>query len=134
MQTAARTLKLLIRLTGGTAMLLGLAFWAGYLRGWLPLHLVAGLGLVLSLWGVAILAWRSGTRPGMATFVVFWGVAILWLGVSQSRLLPGSWHWIIALTHLLAGGVGIAAGATLAMSVERRPVRVPSGPPVPSKS
>jgi len=115
---AARLLKLLIRVSGAGALLLGLAFWAGYLRGWLPLHMFFGLGLVLSLWASALLAWRTAARRGLAGFALAWGLLVVWLGMMQSRLLVGSFHWIIALTHLLCGGVAIAVGVMLAGAAE----------------
>lgn len=63
----------------------------------LPLHLLLGMGLVLSLWVLALTALVKGVRPGLATVPALWGVAVLSLGFGQARLLPGSLHWMVAL-------------------------------------
>jgi len=117
---AARILKLVIRLAGGGAVLLGLARWAGYLVSWLPVHMAFGIALVLTLVTVAILAWRAGRQPRLAALVAVWALLVLWLGYTQQRLLPGSQHWIIQVTHLAVGGIAMALGTRLALSLEAR--------------
>jgi hypothetical protein len=119
--TAARALSLLIRVTGAGALLLGVALWAGYGWGWslLPWHLALGVGLVLSMWILAAVAWRAGTRRGLATAVFLWGLAILAFGLVHGRILPGQLHWTISTAHLLVGAIAIGLGGSLARAVDR---------------
>ena len=119
MSNTARILKALIRLSGGGALLLGLAVWAGYALGWVPVHMLFGVTMVFSMWVTAALAIRAGTRPGFATLVALWGLAVVIFGRLQMRLMPGPHHWVIALTHLLAGGLAMGMGVSLATAVER---------------
>ncbi len=118
MTAAARVLKLLIRISGVGALALGLAIWAGYLFSWLPLHIVFGATLVLTLWVTAVLAYRVGARRGLAVVVFLWGLGVVVFGQMQGRILPGPMHWIIQLAHLLAGGIAIALGVVLASAIE----------------
>ncbi len=121
MTTSSRYLKILIRLSGAGAMLLGLTIWSGHARSWLPVHMLLGIVLVLSVCATAALAFQSGTRRGFATFVLLWSLGIVVFGRLQALLLPGPHHWIVSLTHLLSGGIAIALGASLAGAVEHRP-------------
>lgn len=118
MTAAARLLKLLIRISGVGALVLGLAIWAGYLFSWLPVHIVFGATLVLEMWVTAVLAYRAGARPGFALLVFLWGLGILMFGRLQGRIMPGPTHWIIKLAHLLAGGIAMGFGVVLATAIE----------------
>jgi hypothetical protein len=117
--TAARFLKLLMRLSGVGALLLGLAIWAGYGTSWLPIHILLGAILVLAMWGTAVLAFRTGLRRGLGVFVFLWGLGMAVFGGLQGRLLPGPTHWLIAVAHVLAGPVGAALGVVLGSALER---------------
>ncbi len=119
MITLARLLKLLVRLCGLAALLLGLAFWTGHLFSWLSVHMLLGLVVVLAMWATAALGFRAGVRRGTAAFAALWGVGVVVFGRMQVGLLPGDMHWIISLAHLLAGGVAMGLGTALASAVER---------------
>ncbi len=127
MITTARLLKLLIRLSGMVALLLGLAFWTGHLFLWLPVHILLGLVLVLAMWVTAGLAFRAGAGQGVAAFAALWGVGVVVFGRMQVGLLPGDMHWIISLAHLLAGGVAMGLGTALASAIERSVLRSAPG-------
>lgn len=129
MSTAARYLKLAVRLFGGAALLLGAALWAGYGRSLLPLHVLLGLALVLAMWALSVIAWLAAARRGFAAGVFVWGVVVLVLGMTQARLLPGTLHWIVQVLHLIIGGIAIGAGAALANAVEHRPEGAASASP-----
>ena len=111
---AARALQVFIRVCGVGALLLGLARWAGYLMSLLPLHQAFGMGLVLALAVVAVMALSRKERPRLATLVLLLAAAVPWLGITQTRLMPGPQHWIIALTHLALGGIAMGIGTRLA--------------------
>lgn len=70
MNAAAYLLNLVIRVLGASALALGLSFWLGYARSLTQLHMLLGIGLLLSLWAVAWIAWLSAGRGALAAFGV----------------------------------------------------------------
>jgi hypothetical protein len=117
METFARVLNIMIRVCGGAAVALGLAFWLGYALSLTVLHIRFGIGVVLSLWALAAIAWWTTTRHSLALFASAWGLATLVFGMTQIQLLPGPLHWIVEVAHLGVGVVAIALGAQLANAI-----------------
>jgi hypothetical protein len=39
------------------------------------------------------------------------------VGVTQTRLLPGSWHWLVRIVHLLIGIAGMVVAARVARAI-----------------
>jgi hypothetical protein len=117
MNMPARLLNILIRVCGAGALALGLAFWLGYARSLTQLHMGLGIGLVLSLWALAGITWRNAARGGLVAFATAWGLVTWILGVTQSQILPGSFHWIVEVAHLAMGVITIAIGDQLASAV-----------------
>jgi hypothetical protein len=112
----------LVRLTGLFQIVTGLLFWTGNALTLIPLHLLSGLVLVLSLWTLAVLALRGGVGPGLVALSALWGLLVVALGVTQTRLLPGELHWIVQLLHLLVGLVALGlAGAMVGRIGPGRP-------------
>src|SRR5205085_1612162 len=93
MSLAATTLRWLIRLLAVAQVGLGLAFWSANLLGLIPLHMALGALLVLSLWAMAGLAGLARVSPAPVALAIAWGALVLWLGLNQSAILPGDWHW-----------------------------------------
>ena len=62
-----------------------------------------GLALVLGLWTLAGLGLRAGVGFGFVALAIAWGIITPVLGLTQARLLPGEWHWVIQGGHLLLG-------------------------------
>lgn len=123
MNAFAQSMNFLLRLCGGGALILGLAFWSGHYRYLTRLHIGLGMAVVISLWILAGIAWKHGARTSLVLFAAGWG-ALTWIvGVTQYQLLPGSLHWIVAVAHLLLGMVSIGLGGQLARTVEARPLR-----------
>ena len=120
MQMTARFLEALLRLCGTAALILGLAFWLGYGRSFTLLHIRLGIAVVVILWVLAGLAWRAGARLGLVAFAVGWGVLVWQLGVNQGQLLPGAFHWVVAVAHLLVGMIAIGLGERLARASKTR--------------
>lgn len=120
MNAAAHVLGLLIRISGGCALALGLAFWLGYARSLILLHIGFGMGLALSLLAVSWIAWMRTGRGGLAAFGAAWGIFMWALGIIQPQILLGSLHWIVELAHLLAGMIAIGVGGQLATAVSQR--------------
>jgi hypothetical protein len=123
MKPAARFFEVLIRICGGGALVLGLAFWLGYARSFTRLHIWLGIAVVLSLWILAGIAWRNGTRRGVVALAAVWGALTWILGITQARLLPGSFHWVVAVLHLIVGLTAIALGSRLSRTVGARSIQ-----------
>ena len=114
MHTSMNGLRLLVRLLGALLIVLGLLFWSGNALALIPVHMLAGILLVLSLWTLAILAARTGEQPGPVALALVWGVIVPILGVSQDQLLTGPAHWIVKVVHLLLGLGAISLAELLA--------------------
>lgn len=127
MRTAA-TVLLTVILVGGVLQLgLGVSFWTGAGAGLVPVHMLLGTLLVLSLWALSALALiaRTPTGPAIAGFVL--GAVVLAYGMTQERVLPGSLHWIAQVLHLLFGLSLIGLGLRLGFSIRARTQsRIPS--------
>jgi thiamine transporter ThiT len=122
-KTDMNTIKALdyfIRIAGTAALVLGLAFWTGKLSGLINLHQALGAGVVLCLWALAILAYRKGVTLGLVAGVAVWGLLTVALGVSQTGLLVGEFHWLVQVIHLILGLGAIAMGAVMARQITRQ--------------
>jgi hypothetical protein len=121
MHKTARLLEGLLRLCGTAALLLGLAFWLGYGRSLTWLHIRLGTAVVVLLWVIAGLAWRAGANVRLVLLAVGWGVLVWFLGMRQGRILPGAFHWVVEVAHLVVGVGAIAMGERLAATAKARP-------------
>ncbi len=112
--TMIKTFDYLVKIGGTLALLLGIALWSGALYNLVHLH--AGLGglVVLSLWVLAFLAFRTGNATALAIAAVVWGLLTLGLGLRQTEILVGDLHWIVKVAHLIFGLGAIGFGAVLA--------------------
>ena len=119
---AAEVLNVLIRAAAGSALVLGLAFWLGYARALTLLHMGLGIGLVVCVWATSWVAWSSNTRRGLAALGVVCGVITWAVGITQSVVLPGPFHWVVQVVHLALGIITTAVGLRLANAVSHRPV------------
>ncbi len=120
MKTATTIAQTLVRLCGLALLTLGLLFWTGNARDLIPLHMLLGLVLVLSLWVLAGLAARAGVPMGLVALAVAWGLIVPALGLTQDQLLPGSAHWVIQVLHLLVGLGAIGQAEGLAARIKAR--------------
>lgn len=80
----------------------------------IPVHMLLGFVLVLSLWALAALAARAGVVPGLVMLTFVWGVAVTVLGMSQDRMLIGDFHWATKMLHLTGGLVAMGQAEWLA--------------------
>jgi len=126
MRTTAAISLWIVRIAGTIQLVLGILFWTGHAYSYLPLHIVSGIVIVLTLWTVAVLALVARTSRRLAMFGLAWGLALPALGLTQATVLAGSLHWIIRVVHLLMGlaamGVAGALGQAILAAV---PARVP---------
>lgn len=115
MMTVTTVCQMLVRLTGLLLIVLGVLFWTGHAEGLIPVHMLIGLVLVLSLWVLSAIAARAGVQPGLVALTAVWGLIVVIFGLEQTGMLPGSAHWVIQVLHLLIGlaaiGLGEAVGA-----------------------
>jgi hypothetical protein len=119
MQITLTIARMLVRITGVLALILGLLFWGGSALSLIPLHMLLGLLLVLSLWLLAVLAVQAGVPIGMAAGAALVGLLALLLGVTQDSLLPGGAHWVIQVLHLLLGVAAVASGEMIGGRLRR---------------
>jgi len=107
----------IVRVSGTVQLLLGILFWTGHGYRYLPLHIVNGVVIVLTLWTAAVIALVARTRRGLAVFALLWGLALPAFGITQATLLVGSMHWIVRVTHLLMGLAAMGVAGTLGQTV-----------------
>jgi hypothetical protein len=96
-------LRILMRLSITVLLVLGILFWTGYGLALVPLHMAFGLIFVLGLWVLAGLGLGRGMPAGVATAAFVLGLLVLGLGMIQTRLLPGDYHWLVRVVHLALG-------------------------------
>jgi hypothetical protein len=123
MARLVRTLDIVIRLLAASALSLGVAFWLGYARSLTGLHMLLGTALIICLWTLAGVVWKSVGRTGLVALAVAWGLAIWPFGLLHAAILPGPSHWVIAVVHAAAGAFTVVIGRQLANAslTERRP-------------
>jgi len=118
MYTTTTIAETFLKLSGSILIILGLLFWTGHALTLIPLHMLLGFLLVLSLWTLAGLAATSGVNWGWALLAIIWGFIVVTFGLTQTQLLPGSAHWVIQVLHLLIGLAAIGLGEGLAARIK----------------
>lgn len=119
MKTSAIVLQWIIRLTGVAEIVLGFLFWSGHALSLVPIHMLIGIVLVLALWVLSGIAGAAGAGGGRVALGFFWGAVVIALGMTQTRLLVGSGHWIVRVLHLVVGLAAIGMGEGLTRRVKR---------------
>src|SRR5215470_474436 len=119
MRTTATVAQWLVRVTGLFQIVLGLLFWTGNQLTLVPVHILAGLLLVLGLWTLAFIGARTGLPPGLVLLAFLWGAVVVVLGLVQGQLLTGDAHWVIQVLHLLVGVSAIAQAEGLGQRIRR---------------
>jgi hypothetical protein len=117
MRTTAAISLWIVRIAGTVQLVLGALFWTGHAYTLLPLHIVSGTVIVLTLWVVAVLALITGTHRGLAVFGLLWGLALPAFGMQQAAVLAGPMHWIVRVMHLLMGLAAMALAGTLGQAI-----------------
>jgi hypothetical protein len=114
---AVATFQWLVRLAGLTAIVLGMNFWTGHALNLVPVHMLVGLVLVLSLWSLASIAAFARVGSGLVIVAFVWCFVVPTLGLMQDNLVPGAAHWVIRSLHLLFGLIAIGLGEMLARNI-----------------
>ncbi len=99
---AVRILTWIARIAGIGAFLLGLTVWITGINI-VAVHMLFGLTLTLSFLIVnMIMVLTSGMRLlGLAGII--YALIVPVFGVTQDALLPGDWHWLVRVAHMLVG-------------------------------
>ncbi len=129
MKTASTAAQMLLRFAGLLALILGVLFWTGNGGPLVPVHMLLGIVVVLSLWTLAFLGTRAGVNWGLVVLAVLWGLLVVALGMVQRGLLLGNLHWIVQALHLLIGLAAIGQGEALGARIKRRQTAGTSGEP-----
>jgi hypothetical protein len=114
MKAAIRVALAALMGCGALLLVLGIVIWTGNGDQLIPVHVAFGIVLVISLWVIAAIASRSGVASGIVAFAAAWGLLVVILGLAQEELLPGSWHWVIQVLHLVISMGAIWWGRRLA--------------------
>jgi hypothetical protein len=112
---------MVLRLCVVLAVILGICFWLNILTpagGLLQLHQTLGLLVVLTLWIIGVMALLRGS-VAYGVLALIWGAVVLYVGLNQESILPGSSHWLIQVVHLLLGLGAAGVGETAARRYKR---------------
>jgi hypothetical protein len=132
MKRTIQVIRILVRIIGVTQLILGGLFWTGNALALIPIHMLVGLLLTLTLWVLSFLAARAGVNLGLVLLAVLWGVLLPVFGMTQMEMLPGDAHWVIQVLHLLMGIAGLGLAERLASAImppegSREPAAQPVG-------
>jgi uncharacterized membrane protein len=116
----AKIASWVVRLGGLVMIVLGLLFWTGNATNLVNEHMTLGMIVVLALWLLAgNYASRKGANVGLAAGAFLTGIVVLGVGMTQTRLLPGSGHIIIEVLHFLLGLTLISFGEIITGRLRR---------------
>jgi hypothetical protein len=106
-----RIASIVLRFAGMLAVILGILFWSGNGLNLVAIHMLLGILVVLSLWTVGIgQAFSSGGSWPLAGAAFLLGLLVVFVGMRQTSLLVGPFHWVIQVVHLLLGMLAIGVG------------------------
>jgi hypothetical protein len=83
----------------------------------IPVHVLNGLLFVALLEAQAALAARAGVSWRVAAPAAAWGLLVPVSGMTQTQILPGDFHWMVQVAHLVVGLVAMALADRLARGV-----------------
>lgn len=117
LSTVTKTAQAVLFLSVAIQLALGATIWTGEADQLIPVHILVGVLLVLSLWTIAAIAAWSGVGVALIAGAVAWSIGAALLGLTQEQLLEGDWHWTVQVAHVLIG-IGVALwGRALVVSM-----------------
>jgi hypothetical protein len=125
MRATATVFQTLVRVTGVAQLVLGGLFWTGNQLTLIPLHVLSGMTLVLGLWALAGLAAVVRVSLAPVALAVAWGVLTVGFGMTQALILPGDFHLVVQVLHLLVGLAAIGQAERLARAIKAAPRLAP---------
>ena len=99
---AVRILTWIARIAGLGALLLGLTVWITGINI-VAIHMLFGLTLTLSLLILSSIMVLTGGMRVLGLAGIIYALIVPVFGVTQDALLPGDWHWLIRVAHMLVG-------------------------------
>ncbi len=112
---------MVLRLAVLVTLIMGIFFWTGNADNLIPIHMLIGILVVLSLWAVGLAqGFMKGGSFALAAATFILGLIIAIVGLNQQSWLPGSAHWVIQVIHLLLGLSAIALGEVIYGRTRRR--------------
>src|SRR5215472_19382369 len=99
---AVRILTWIARIVGMGALLLGLTVWITGINI-VAIHMLFGLTLTLSFLILSIIMVLTGGMRVLGLAGIIYALIVPVFGITQDALLPGDWHWLIRVAHLLVG-------------------------------
>jgi hypothetical protein len=98
-------------MAGLLALVSGILFWTGTAVNLIALHMLLGFLAVGALWLIGLTqAFAQHGSWIIAACALIVGAAMIVLGIMQSSLLVGRFHWVIQVIHLLLGLLTIGIG------------------------
>lgn len=96
---------------GVVQLLLGMMFWAGTAKALIPVHIVVGSVVTVSLFVLAIQGLRANIPVALGITGIVWAIVLPVVGGMQQSVLVGSSHWIVQVIHALLGigAMGLAS-------------------------
>ena len=108
---AIRIGSVVLNFSGLLALILGLLFWNHRASNLISLHMLLGLLVVGALWVIGIgQAFLKGGSWLIAACALIIGALVLVIGMTQSALMVGNYHWVIQIIHLALGLTAIGIG------------------------
>jgi hypothetical protein len=106
-----RIASVVLSFAGLLALILGLLVWTNRGLNLIQMHMLLGLLAVGALWviGIGQAVSRGGSWVIAANALVI-GAAMIVIGLNQSALMLGPFHWVIQLIHLVLGLLVIGMG------------------------
>ena len=106
-----RIASVALSFAGLLALILGLLVWANPGLSLIQMHMLLGLLAVGALWVIGIgQAFSTGGSWLIAALALVVGAAMIVIGLNQSALMLGPFHWVIQLIHLVLGLLVIGMG------------------------
>ena len=106
-----RIASAVLTLAGLLALISGVLFWTGTALNLMALHMVLGF---LAVGALCVIGAAQAFAPRgswvIAACALIVGAVMIVLGMMQSSLLPGDYHWIIQVIHLALGLLTIGLG------------------------
>jgi hypothetical protein len=106
-----RIASVVLSFAGLLALILGLLFWTNSALNLIQMHMLLGLLAVGALWVIGI--GQAFSRVGswlLAACALVVGAAMIIIGLNQSALMLGPFHWVVQILHLLLGLLVIGIG------------------------
>ena len=108
---AIRIASAVLTLAGLLALISGVLFWTGTALNLMALHMLLCFLAVGALWVIGVAqAFAPRGSWVIATCALMVGAVMIVIGMMQSSLLAGEFHWIIQVIHLTLGLLTIGIG------------------------